>query len=359
VSAGERSGDLRAGALIEALRREVPGLEIRGLGGERLEACGLVSEVGIDRLAVMGFVEVIRHLPFFYRLLGRLTGVLRTWQPHRVLLVDYPGFNLRLAKRAARLGIPVTYYISPQVWAWGRGRVSTLRSTVDQMLVLFDFEKKLYDQAGIEAVHVGHPLVDEVAPAMTPEVFRAELGTGTLPILALLPGSRIQEVRTHMSVMAAAVMLVDGMVPVVGLAPGIEPFMVPEGLRWTRHVYDLLAAADVAVVASGTVTLEAAVLGIPMVVVYRTHALSAFLARRMLSIPYVAMANVVAGRRIVPECLQADFTPRRVAAEVIRLREDPSTVTRMRQDLAEVARRLGPPGASIRAARALALRLPR
>jgi len=357
VSAGERSGDLRAGALIESLRKEVPHLEMRGLGGERLTACGLVSEAGIDRLAVMGFVEVIRHLLFFSRLLGRLTSILRTWEPHRVLLVDYPGFNLRLARKAAGLGIPVTYYISPQVWAWGRGRLSTLRSTVDQMLVLFDFEKELYDQAGIEAEHVGHPLVDEVSPAMPPEVFRAELGTGAAPVLALLPGSRVQEIRNHMRVMAATADRVGGMVPVVGLAPGVDTSIVPDGMRWTHHVYDLLAVASVAVVASGTVTLEAAVLGTPMVVVYRTHALSAFLARRMLTIPYVAMANVVAGRRIVPECLQSDFTPQRVANEVIRLRDDPVAVTQVRRDLAEVARRLGPPGASVRAARALASRL--
>lgn len=358
VSAGERSGDLRGGALVSALTHYVPSLELRGLGGEHLAACGLRSEVALDRLAVMGFAEVLRLIPFFHRLLGRLTKILRTWQPARVLLVDYPGLNLRLARKAKQLGIPVTYYVSPQVWAWGRGRVATIRDTVDQMLVLFDFEKELYDEAGIDAVHVGHPLVDEVAPAMPPDAFRRELGLGCAPLLALLPGSRPQEVRTHLTVMTRAAAMVEGITPVIGLAPGIDPSTVPSGGRWTHRVYDLLAAADAAVAVSGTVTMEAALLGTPMVVVYRTHPLTALLARRMLAVPYVAMANVVAGRKIVPECLQGDFTPRRVADELTCLLRDDEALRRMRRDLAEVARRLGPPGASMRAAQALASRLP-
>ncbi len=357
VSAGERSGDLRAGALVEALRDRIPHLELRGLGGPRLASCGLASEVPLERLAVMGFFEVMRDLPFFARLLKRMEELLRSWRPHRLLLVDYPGFNLRLARRAAALGIPVTYYICPQFWAWGRGRVHALRATVDQMLVLFDFEAQMLREHGIDALHVGHPLVDEARPSLSPQDFRAQLGAGAGPILALLPGSRLQEVRRHVGVMAEVARRVPDMVPVLGLAPQIDPSMVPRGIVWTRLVYDLLASCEVAVVASGTATLEAALLGVPMVVVYRTHPLSAFLARRLLTIPYVAMVNVVARRMIVPECLQADFTPERVSAEVRRLREVPDALATMRHDLSEVAARLGPPGASARAADALAQRL--
>lgn len=313
----------------------------------------------MERLAVMGFVEVLRYVAFFARLLNRLTRLLESWRPDRVLLVDYPGFNLRLAARAARRGIPVTYYISPQVWAWGSGRIRTLRAAVDQMLVLFDFEKELYDRAGIDAVHVGHPLVDEVRPSLSEADFRRELDVTDSAVLALLPGSRVQEVRRHLVTLEQAARLIEGVIPVVGLAPGIDPSMLPRGLRWSRRVYDVLNIAEVAVVASGTVTLEAALMGTPMVVVYRTHPVSAWLARRLLTLPYVAMVNVVAGSRIVPECLQRDFRPRRVAEEVARLLRDEASRTKMKQDLAHVVRRLGPPGASERAARAVAARLSR
>lgn len=343
--------------MVSALKDHVPNLHLRGLGGEHLAGCGLISEVALDKLAVMGFAEVIRLIPFFFRLLGRLTRIFRTWQPDRVLLVDYPGLNLRLARKAKRMGIPVTYYVSPQVWAWGSGRILTIRDTVDQMLVLFDFEKTLYDEAGVDAVHVGHPLVDEVAPTMTAHSFRREVRLDDRPLLALLPGSRPQEVRRHLPVMIRAAAMVEGVSPVVGLAPGIDPAGIPAPVPWTHRVYDLLACADAAVVASGTATLEAALLGTPLVVVYRTHALNALLARRILTIPYVAMANVVAGRQIVPECLQGEFTPPRVAAEVTRILRNDAVRQQMRRDLKDVARRLGPPGASMRAAQVLASRL--
>lgn len=359
VSAGERSGDLRAAGLLRELAPLVNGISLKGLGGDALGQLGLKSEYDLHRLSVVGFVEVIKHLPFFAGVMKRMEQLMDEWKPDRLLLVDYPGFNLRLASKASKRGIPVTYYISPQIWAWGAGRIKRIESSIDQMLVLFQFEEALYRSAGVSVEYVGHPLVDEAVAPESSEMLRHKLGlTREQPILGLLPGSRMQEVKRHLPALAEAAHMVPEFTPVVGLAPEVDKAIFEEfGLHATGDIYTLFASATCAVIASGTATLEAALLGTPMVVVYRTNPLSALLARKLIKIPYVAMVNVVADRMIVPEYLQDRFTPINVAHAVQELVNSPDRVATMKTELSIVARALGAGGASRRAAAAVASRL--
>ena len=359
VSAGEHSGDQRAAGLLREFRAMNNDVEFRGLGGEALQSVGLQSEFDINALSVVGFAEVIRHLPFFHAVMKRMEHLLDEWKPHRVLLVDYPGFNLRFAKRVQRRRIPISYYISPQIWAWGSGRMKLIQKTIDQMLVLFPFEQTLYREAGVHAEFVGHPLIDEVHTRMSNINFWSslELTPGT-QILALLPGSRSQESSRHLPVMHAACSKLKDCVPVVGLAPGLPPAIADRyNLRWTRDVYDLLSRSTAAVVASGTATLETAIQGTPMTVVYKTNPISAAVARRLIKIPHVAMVNVVAQKQIVPELLQGDFNPTQLLMYIRRMLSDTSYRQQMKSGLERVVRLLGAPGASKRAAAALTARM--
>lgn len=359
VSAGEHSGDLRAGAVLAELKRDVTDLQIRGLGGDSLQASGLCSEFDLNQLSVMGFVEVLKRLPFFIGVMRRMETLLDEWNPHRVLLVDYPGFNLRLASKAAKRGIPVTYYISPQIWAWGKGRIRRIVKSVQQMLVLFEFEAALYERHGMEAEFVGHPLVDEISDYRQNPGFLQNLEVqATDRVVGLLPGSRMQEVRAHLPILLETAAGLDGITPVVGLAPGIPKETVSRGdIRITRDIHGLLEHAYLVVAASGTVTLEAALFQTPMIVVYKTGLLSGLIARLLIDLPYVAMANVVAGRMVVPEFLQTRCKPDLLVREIRDLLECENRRNTMRHDLAAVAQALGPPGASVRAAQAIARQL--
>jgi lipid-A-disaccharide synthase len=356
VSAGEHSGDLRAGALIAELKTRIPELELRGIGGSSLEALGLRSEFELNRLSVMGFMEVLRHLPFFIHVMNRMESLLDEWKPHRVLLVDYPGFNLRLAARAAKRKIPTTYYISPQVWAWGGGRMRRIAETIDQMLVLFHFEVDFYRRHGLKAEFVGHPLVDEVARYSPMRAFREDLRLDPgQRILGLLPGSRTQEVHAHLQVLLETAERVPDLVPVVGLAPGVPDTLLGiHGVRCTRRIHDLLAQATLIVAASGTVTLEAALFQTPMIVVYKTSFVSGLAARLLIRLPYVAMVNIVAGKMVVPEFLQGRCRPDLLAEQIQTLVSNEDRLQAMRRELSRVAVGLGPGGASARAALSLA-----
>jgi lipid-A-disaccharide synthase len=359
VSAGEHSGDLRAGALIGELKKRIPGLQLKGIGGSSLQALGLASEFDLKQLSVMGFVEVLKHLPFFMRVMKRMELLLDQWEPDRLLLIDYPGFNLRLAARAAQRGIPTTYYISPQVWAWGGGRVKRIVDSVDQMLVLFRFEVEFYRRFGLAAEFVGHPLVDELAAYKSSTTFREDFGLGSEQrILSLLPGSRMQEVNAHLPVLLETARRVPDLVPIVGLAPGIpDAILKTSDIRRTRHIHDLLAHSHLAVAASGTVTLEAALLRTPMIVVYKTGRLSGVAARFIIRLPYVAMVNVVAGKMVVPEYLQGRLKPELLVEQIKMLAGNEDRLQAMRHELSLVAAALGPKGASARAAELLAEKL--
>ncbi|HET7231810.1 MAG TPA: lipid-A-disaccharide synthase [Longimicrobium sp.] len=358
ISAGEESGDLHGAALARALRARFPHARLLGLGGARMQAEGVELMAGLGELAVMGFVEVIRHLPFFIDLRKRVFAALEREKVDLVIPIDYPGFNLRLAKHARGRGLPVLYYIAPQVWAWHKSRVRDLARDADRVAVVLPFEEAFLRSAGVNATFVGHPLLDRPHPAMLRDVWARRNGLDPArPILALFPGSRAQEVRRHLDLFSSAAALV------VARNPKAQPVIgVPRGID--RSVYDgalwplvestggmLLQYATAALVKSGTTTLEAGIAGTPMVVVYRMNALSYSLARRVVKVPHIALANLIAERRVAPEFVQDAATPQALADALLPLLDEQSPERRaMIEGLSQIQGRLGGPGASARVA---------
>jgi len=368
LSCGEPSGDLYAAELVRHLRQRAPGLEVFGLGGDRLEAQGAHLTAHVRDLAVVGLWEVVSHLPRLRKIFRRLLAQVDEAPPDLAVLIDYPDFNLRLARQLRRRNIRVVYYVSPQVWAWRRGRLRTIREAISRMLVIFPFEEAVYREAGIPVTFVGHPLVDLVRPAPDSAAFLRASGLDPdRPVVAVLPGSRPKEVGHNVAPLAGAAELLRQRKPelqfLVALAPALDPAPVERafarsGARLVAGAaHAALGAARLALVASGTATVEAALLGVPMVVVYRISRLTYRLGRPFVNVPHFAMVNLIAGRAIVPELMQSDFTPERVAAEAAALLDDPVRYERTRQDLEEIRRRLGEPGASARAAAVVAEQL--
>jgi len=359
VSCGEPSGDLYAADLVRHLRAHmaVPP-RIFGLGGDRLQAEGGHLLAHVRELAVVGLWEVVSHLPRFRRVFRELLAEADRERPELAILVDYPDFNLRLARALHRRGIPVVYYVSPQVWAWRKHRLRAIRAHVAHMIVIFPFEAKVYEDAGVPVTFVGHPLVDLVAPERDRDRFLAESGLDpTRPVIALLPGSRPKEIAHNLPAMAGAVRRLAERRPDLQFLAAVGPSIDPRALRAglppdvklvQGRTHAVLSVARVAVVASGTATVEAALLGTPMVVVYRLSAVTYHLGRRFVKVPHVAMANLIAQQGLVPELIQDDFTPERVADAVLPLLGPEGEV--MRAALSAVRRRLGAPGASGRAA---------
>ncbi|HSJ26507.1 MAG TPA: lipid-A-disaccharide synthase [Longimicrobiales bacterium] len=349
LSAGEPSGDLHGARVAEALQRRFPGVELYGLGGERMRAAGVELLAHVDQLAVMGFVEVARHLPYFVRLMRRVKSELAERRPDVVIPIDYPGFNLRLARHARDTGIPVLYYIAPQVWAWHRSRMRELARNTDRLAVILPFEEQLFRDAGANAVFVGHPLTDQ-PPPVDLTAFAQETGvSGDRPVLALFPGSRAQEVRRQLAVFSAAA---DA---VLRQAPDVQPVIatssaVPAELYadvpWPRTAdsWSLLNHARAALVKSGTSTLQAALAGTPLVVTYRMHPLTYFLAQRLVEVPHVGLVNLVAGERVAPELLQDEASPEHLAAALLPLLDEASPERqRAVAGLARVREALAPP----------------
>jgi lipid-A-disaccharide synthase len=362
LAAGEASGDLHGGALAEALRKEDPDVDLIGLGGPAMRSAGVRLLHSIDRLAVLGVAEVLSRLPFFWRVLRELESDFRREPPDLFIAIDFPDFNIRLAGAAKRAGIPVLYYISPQVWAWRRGRVSALKRIVDRMVVVFPFEVDFYRQAGVPVEFVGHPLLDRVKVTRPTSETRDLLGLrGEAPLVALLPGSRVQEVERILPALARAGRRLEaqGVACVVSRAASVPEAVLRRSLRragsslliWEESVYDLLAASNLAVVASGTATLEAGLLSTPLIVVYRLSPLSWWIGRTLVKLPNIGLVNIAAGERIAPELLQDEVTGENVAAMARGLLDDPETLGRMREKLGLLKSKLGGPGASERAAR--------
>jgi len=361
LSCGEPSGDLYAAELLRHLRVSDPDLAAFGLGGDRLGQQGLRAVAHVRELAVMGLLEVVSSLRRIRRVFHRLIQEAEREPPDLAVLVDYPDFNLRLARELHRRRIPVVYYVSPQIWAWRPRRMQTIRKTVARMIVIFPFEEPLYREAGVPVTHVGHPLIDLVRPAPDARAFLSGLGLDPArPVVAILPGSRPQEVAHNLPPLVGAVEILASRRPdlqfVVALAPSLEPGPMtvrPRGIpvhAVVGQTHAVLGAASLALVASGTATVEAALLETPMVVVYRLSPLTYYLGRPFVRVRQFAMVNLIAGRPVVPEAIQAEFTPERVASEALAILEDPDRAARMRADLAEVRRRLGEPGGSARAA---------
>jgi lipid-A-disaccharide synthase len=371
ISCSEPSGDLYAGALASELRARHPGVELFGFGGDRLRGAGarLIDE--FKGLSVTGLTEAIPFIPRFFGLLRRLEAEAVRLRPDVFVAIDAPDFHFWLLPVMHRLGIPVVYYISPQLWAWRAGRMKTMKRYVDRVLVIFPFEEAIYREAGVPVTFVGHPLVDLARPSGSREAFLREVGLDPgAPVVALLPGSRHNELHRIGPDMAAAIPRIRARVPdaqfLVAAAPNLgDDLFVPFGdARIVRErADDVLAASDVVITASGTATVQAALHERPMVVVYRLSPLTYALGKPFVRVDTYAMANLVAGSRIVPELIQRDFTPERVAAETVRFLTDRDYYARTRDALRRVREQLGAGGgASGRAADevlALASRAPR
>ena len=364
ISCGEPSGVLYAGALTTELLRLDPAATVVGLGSRRLREAGAALTADFSGLSVTGLLEVARLLPRTYGTYRMLVREARTRRPDVFVAIDFPDFNFVLARAMRKLGVPVVYYISPQLWAWRRGRMKTMRRIADRVLVIFPFEEAIYRDAGIPAQWVGHPLLD-LTPATLPreEVLASLRLDPARPVVALLPGSRHNELRAILPDLVRGAALIRQTLPnaqfILARAPHLEDRLFDSLAQLAGVVTvegrtdDVLAAADVALVASGTVTVQAALHQCPMVVVYRLSSLTYRLGKPFVHVDTYAMANLVAGHRVVPELIQDDFTPERVAAEALRILTDSAHRAAVRRDLGEVRARLGATGASTRAAQAV------
>lgn len=363
IISGETSGDLHGGNLALALHRMQPGLRLLGVGGPRMASAGVELIEDNREMGVVGVWEVISHLRAIQRAYRRVMQVLASGQVDLVVLIDYPEFNFRIAHVVRRKKIPIVYYISPQVWAWRSGRVKTVKKLVQQMIVILPFEKGLYQQSGVPCEFVGHPLLDEVQTDLDKkEVLRSFRLDPGQPVIGLLPGSRPKEVKKILPLMLAAMTRTDQKVPsiqlLLALAPSIErDEVLAITSRWPLDVKIIegktdrvIVASDLVLVASGTATLQAAILETPMVILYRVAWLTYLLAQLLIKVDHMGLVNLVAGRRIVPELLQREATPNRIAEEVQSMLMDLPRREAIKKELAQVRSRLGTPGASQRAA---------
>ena len=363
ISCGEASGDLYAGELAAELRRRIQGAEIFGFGGQHLESAGAELVGNFGGLTVTGLTEALWVLPRSYAMFRRLVTVARERRPDVFVAIDFPEFNFRLMAALRRLDIPIVYYVSPQLWAWRSGRMETMKRLVDRVLVIFPFEEDIYRRAGVPVEFVGHPLVDLARATVPRAALLRERGLlPDAPTVALLPGSRPNELRRITPGIVAALPRIRAHVGdvqfVVACAPNlpdtlVAPFLTERAVLVRDRTDDVLAASDVVITASGTATVQAALHERPMVVVYRLSPLTYWLGRPFVKVDTFAMANLVAGSRVVPELIQADFTPERVAEETVALLTDPDRRTRTSQALRGVREKLGAPGATSRAADAV------
>ncbi len=366
ISAGEASGDRLGAGLARALTRLRPETRVFGMGGDEMSGAGVRLVQHASEVAVVGFVEVIRRLPAIRRAMARLESALREERPDVLVSIDFPDFNLRLAARAKAADVPVVYYVSPQVWAWRRSRVRSIRDLVRRMLVLFPFEFAFYEAEGVPATFVGHPAAASSGRASRAEVL-PRIGLDPLrPVVALLPGSRVGEVRrlfpilldaagrvrrTHPSVQFAtprARTIPDGLLEGIAARKGFADVALLDG-----EYPAILEVADAAAVASGTATLDAALAGVPFVAVYRMHPLSYLIAKGLVRVDHIALPNLVAGGRIVPELVQGACTGTAIADALTSFLDDPRNADALRSGLRDVRARLRGDGAFERAAAAV------
>jgi lipid-A-disaccharide synthase len=364
ILTGEPSGDRAAAPVAAALARRHPDLHVRAVGGPELRAAGADVVQDIAELGAMGLVEVIRQIPRLHRLESRLRDLIDRERPAALVPVDYPGFNLRVARYARSRGVPVVYYIGPQVWAWGAGRIPRIAESVDRMLVVFPFEEPLYREAGLRTDFVGHPLLDSLEEAPRRDEARARLGLPPdAPVLGLLAGSRVQEVRRVLPAMASTAARLrrdrpdlNVLASRAGSVPRAEYEQVLRGAgAGAVRLHDgpaatIGAASDVLLVTSGTATLEAALIGTPLAVLYRTSPVTWFLGRRLVRIPRISLVNIVAGEDVVEEFLQGDARAERVAPHVASLLDDPGRRAALSRRLGALRERLGSPGVAERVA---------
>ena len=363
ISVGEASGDLHGASVANALKQLRPEIELIGMGGQAMRTAGVEIIYDIADLGVIGIVEVIKNLRRLFRLRDFLADYMRANRPDALVIIDYPGFNVRLAKVAKKLGIPVISYISPSAWAWGRGRAKEVAETVQRVAAIFPFEADVYREAGANVTFVGHPLLDIVEPAMERAAAFDYFGASPdFPRVLLMPGSRKQEILNLLPDMLAAAEKITQQVPGCQFFLPVASTISREMLRtlldkYNVHVtltndqtYDLMNICDVAVAASGTATLETSLLKVPTVIIYRVAMLTYLIGKQLVKIPDIGLPNIVAGRRIVPELLQDDVNPEAIAAETVRLLIDGEARRQVLADLEEVHTKLGETGAVNRVA---------
>ena len=363
IAAGEASGDLHASCLVKAMRELEPDLHFYGMGGEKLREAGAQVIFDISKLSVMGITEVIRHLGHLYGVFKWLENSLKNDRPDLVILIDYPDFNLRLAKVAKGQNIPVLYYISPQIWAWRTSRIKQIGKLVSKMIVVFPFELPLYEREGIDVSFVGHPLLDIVKVKRSKEESIKRFGLdGHKITIGLLPGSRLSEVKRILPPMIGAAQKLSEQFKnlqfILPIAPGLqkeEIIKLTESTNLTitvvdNCIYEAIDSSYLVMVASGTATLETALLSTPMVIIYKMAPLSYLVGRKLVKVDYIGMANIIAGRKIVPELIQSEATAERIASEVARMLEDSLYYQGICEELTSIKEKLGEPGASKRTA---------
>jgi lipid-A-disaccharide synthase len=379
IVAGEASGDLHGSGLIRELKNINSFLQFFGIGGDRMKKEGMELIYHIDRLSIMGFFEVLKNIGLIREVMKTMVKLAEQRKPDLVVLIDYPGFNFRFAKRVKKMGTPIAYYISPQVWAWGGNRVKKMKGLIDKMIVIFPFEKDIYKKFDIDCEFVGHPLLEVVRPVLSKEDFQSKFDLRkNEALLGLLPGSRWQEVEKILPIMVQTAELLGARIKnlrvMLGLASTIKKKKVeiildqfkskvdpsillrvdPEHSRRVEIIenltYDLMKHSDLLLVASGTATLESAILGTPFLVLYKTGFWTYLLAKSLVSIPNIALANVVAGKKIVPEYIQNKAVPKDIAEEMYDILTNKPRYKSIQNELSSVKEKIGEAGASKRAA---------
>ncbi|MDD5005132.1 MAG: lipid-A-disaccharide synthase [Candidatus Omnitrophica bacterium] len=363
IVAGEVSGDMHAASLIKELKTLNPSIKFMGLGGKRMEEQGVHLFFDLTKIAVVGFTEIFKNLFLFRKIFYGFIKNAEREKPDLIILVDYPGFNLRLAKELKKRGFKILYYISPQIWAWGEKRIKIIRQNVDKMIVLFDFEKEIYQKNGIDVEFVGHPLLDSIELNLSKDEFAKSLSIQNKnPIISLLPGSRNNEVTKILPIMINSAKLIyeefpqtqflvlsSSNVDINAYHNFIKESHLPIRMLDSQH-YNAIANSDLALVASGTATLETAILKTPMIIVYKVSFFTWAYAKSMIKIPYIGLVNVVARRQMVPEFVQFKARPGLIAREAISILKDREKYNNLRNELSQIKMHLGSPGASKRTA---------
>lgn len=366
IVAGEPSGDLHASNLVKDLQALNPNLRFFGIGGSLLKKAGVEIAFDISSLALVGLAEVLKNIFTVGKVYKGILAKIDSERPDMAILVDYPGFNLRLARELKKRSIPIVYYISPQVWAWGRDRINIIKTCVKKIIVFFKFEEELYKTYGVDAIFVGHPLLDTVKAALPKEeVLKVyDLSKGR-PTIALLPGSRAIEVKSLLPIMISAASIINkrlkGSQFIIAKHPDLPIKLYEEAVKGSDldvriangDTYNILGASDFAIVTSGTATLETAIIGTPLVVVYRVRFLTYIIYHLVTETSFLGIVNIIARKEVAPELLQYDATPENIAVAVTKLIADENKLKSIREDLKKVKESLGPSGATRRAADAI------
>jgi lipid-A-disaccharide synthase len=364
IVAGEASADLHGSNLVRAIKRLDPTIDFYGIGGKQMEEAGVKILIPASDMAVVGLTEVFSKLPRIARARRTLKNLIKNNPPDLLIPIDYPGFNIHLAGQAKRYKVPVLYYISPQVWAWRTGRVKKIAKRVDRMAVILPFEEHFYRERGVDVDYVGHPLLDSMPQDLDKDEITRKMDLeNAYPVLGLLPGSRNEEIENHLPVMIKAVEILSSRYPRLrGLLPiaatisteRVQSFLEESSAEISLSqdsIYRTLTACDLALVASGTATVETAILGVPMILVYRTSAITFWVAKRVIKVPFVGLVNLVGGEQVIPELIQNDLTPERLAREALGILEGGQKRENMIGKLGMVKERLGRGGASERTAK--------